>query len=340
MQNEVEKKEVKLGTLLIIIGVIFLITTFIIIIGSTDISQNFDIFYKVVTHQIDLSKEIEENEKLLGITDVNGEGLIIDILDGKDLIHQEDMLIMIDELKNAGSQAISINEQRVTNSTYLYCDGSVILMDGEKIGNPFVIKAIGDKETLYGAITRNKGYINVLQKDEIEINIEKSDNVQISKTNNKDLLNYASGKTKIGRLKRLNQLNGKSDMRGKGIEIIIHENSAKLTAISFLQIINDLNSGGAKAISINDNRVVNATDAMDISNTYVLLNSIPIKAPYSIKAIGNIEELETALFYPNSQYSKIKSKGNDIKIYEYSNIEVEQYNNKRDKDKMKIDYLK
>ena len=325
---------------LIIIIILIAVSIVFAMFFSNDISQSVEIFFKSITHQIDISEEIENNEILLGITDVKGEGLVISILDGKDMIHQEDMIIMIDELKNCGSQAISINDIRITNSTYLYCDGSVILIDGEKIGNPFTIKAIGDKETLYGAITRNKGYISVLEKDEIEINIEKSDNVEILKKNNKDLLNYGKGKTKIGKLRTLNQLVGKSDIRGKGIEIIIHENKSRLSALSFIQIINDLNSGGAKAISVNDNRVVLNTDVMDISNTYVLLNSIPISAPYSIKAIGNPEDLETALYYVNSQYNKIKSRGNDIIIYEYPNLQIEGYIHKKDKDKMRIDYLK
>ena len=334
------KSGIALIKLVLIILIIIMVVSLIAVYFGTDISQNVDLFYKNITHQIDLSEEIEDNEILLGITDVKGEGLIINILDGNDMIHQEDLLIMIDELKNAGSQAISINEQRVTNSTYLYCDGSVILMDGEKIGNPFTIKAIGDAETLYGAITRNKGYISVLQKDEIEVNIEKSENVEILKTNNEELLNYANMKTDIGKLKTSNQLVGKADMRGEGLEIIIYEDKAKLSAVSFLQLINDLNSGGAKAISVNGNRVVSATDIMDISSKYVLLNSIPITSPFVIKVIGDKEDLETALYYTNSQYNKIKDKGNDIQIYEYTNLKIEQYVQKKDKDKMNIDYIK
>ena len=53
----------------------------------------------------------------------------------------------------------------------MYCDGSVILIDGEKIGNPFTIKAIGNSEVIYGALNRNKGYISTLKKDGIEINM-------------------------------------------------------------------------------------------------------------------------------------------------------------------------
>jgi len=331
---------ISLIKLLIIIIIIIISVSFIALCFGTDMSQTMDIFYKTISRQIDLEEEIAENETLLSITDVKGEGIIINILDGNDLIHQEDLIILIDELKNSGSQAISINEQRITNSSYLYCDGAVILIDGEKIGNPFTIKAIGDKETLYGALTRNKGYISVLEKDGLEITIDKSDNVEITKTNNQELLNYAENKTKIGKLKVSNQLVGKAAVKGRGIEIIIHETKAKLTALSFLQFVNDLWSGGATAISINGQRITNMTDIMDISNTYVLVNSIPISAPYVIHAIGDVDKMEEALYYNNSHYNKIKDKENEIKLYKIFNLTIDKYVQKKDKDKMTIDYLK
>ena len=129
-------------------------------------------------------------------------------------------------------------------------------------------------------------------------------------------------------------------MRNSGIEVEIKETKAKLSALSFLQMINDLNSGGAKAISINGQRVTSMTDIMDISNTYVLINSIPISGPYIIEAIGDKEKLEEALYYSNSQYNKIRAKGNEVQIYEVPYLTVNQYVQKKDKNKMTIDYLK
>ena len=108
--------------LLIICFTIFIVGFIVYYKFGNDIGQTLDITYKVITGQINLDEEISNNEILMGITDVKGEGIIIHVLDGNDLIHQEDLIIIIDELKNAGSQAISINEQRITNSTYLYCD--------------------------------------------------------------------------------------------------------------------------------------------------------------------------------------------------------------------------
>lgn len=330
-------------TLIKLILIIVIALLLIFIIFSSSCFKNFciktDIAYKTITNQIDIEKEIEENEKLMGTTDVTGEGIIIDILDGKDLIHQEDLIIIIDELKNAGSQAISINNQRITNSTYLYCDGTVILIDGTKIGNPFTIKAIGSSETIYGALTRNKGYLETLQRDGLEIAIEKNEKVDITKTNRKDLYDYTN-KNKIEKLYLSNQIVGKSDIYGKGVEIIIEENSAKLTALSFLQIVNDLNSAGAKAISINGQRITNMTDMMDISEKYVLINSMPIQGPFIINVIGNQEKIIENLEHNNSYINKIKSKGNNINILSLNNLKIEKYAQKRDQDKMLVNYLK
>lgn len=335
-----KNKGITLIKLLIMIMIVIFVMFIISLKFSTNIGQTINIIYQTLTKQIDIDKEIKENEILMGITDVKGEGIEIHILDGKDIIHQEDLIILIDELKNAGSQAISINDQRITNSTYLYCDGSVILIDGEKIGNPFTIKAIGNSETIYGALNRNKGYISTLKKDGIEIIIEKKENIEIAKTNNKQLVNYNKDKTKIISLIDSNQIVGKSDIQGKGIEIVIYENKAKLTAVSFLQIINDLNSAGAKAISINEQRITNMSDIMDISSKYVLVNSIPISAPYTIKVIGNQEKIKEVLNYNNSQINKILSKGNDVEIYNSLNLKIDKYTQKKDKNKMIIDYLK
>lgn len=335
------KKTIKINVLqlLIIILVLFFLVSYIIHNFSTDISTNLNMAFKVLTNQIDLENEIIENETILGLTDVQGEGIIISVLDGKDLIHQEDLIILIDELKNSGSQAISINEKRITNSSYLYCDGAVILLDGEKIGNPFTIKAIGNSETLYGAMTRNKGYITTLEKDEIEIKIEKSSNIKIKRSFLTSINEYSNGKSKFGALVESEKLVGKLPVSGNGIQIRIYENSVKLSALSFLQIINDLKVGGAKAISLNGNRITSLTDIVDISSTYVLVNSIPIDSPYIINVVGDKDKLLQNLNYNNSYINKIRAKGNNVEIYKSSRIFVDKYNQIRDKDKMNIDYL-
>ena len=99
--------------------------------------------------------ELKKNNILIGLTDVTGEGVIVTLKDNNTvtadsnildpsmvIVHMPDILGVINELKNAGAEAISINDQRVVSTTSLTCEGNIININGEKISSPFVIKAI------------------------------------------------------------------------------------------------------------------------------------------------------------------------------------------------------
>lgn len=134
---------------------------------------------------------LKENNKLLGLTDVSGEGIILTVSDGQEnskmdnislyLVHDGDLREIINELANAGAEAISVNDQRIVNSTCIVCVGNVISINGEKVGSPFVIKAIGNPERLYG-INRPGAYISYM-KDYTGVELKKSNNITIKKFN-------------------------------------------------------------------------------------------------------------------------------------------------------------
>ena len=63
-------------------------------------------------------------------------------------LHDIDVLSVVNELINAGAEAISINDQRWVANTAISCRGNTIDINGERIGAPFVIKAIGLPEYL------------------------------------------------------------------------------------------------------------------------------------------------------------------------------------------------
>lgn len=288
-----------------------------------------------------IEEQISSKEVLLGTTDVHGEGIIININDGNDLIHQEDIVILLDELKNAGAEAISVNEQRIVSNTYVYCDGSVILIDGVKIGNPFVIKAIGDSQTIYGAITRNKGYVATLTKDGIQVDVQKSENVEISKTNKTIMQDVVYERNSVKKLKKIDKLIGNLSVSGSGVEITIDTSkTSDITAITLLQLINDLNSAGAEATSINDNRIVNMTDLMDINKEYILVDSNCVSSPYVIKAIGNISKLRTTMNLENSTISKLKRSGKNIEEKYKTYLKIDEYTVSRGQNKLLQKYIK
>ena len=314
-------------------NILILLIISILIIIAENIYINFN--------TPNIEEQIASKEVLLGTTDVHGEGIVININDGNDLIHQEDIVILLDELKNAGAEAISVNEQRIISNTYVYCDGSVILIDGVKIGNPFVIKAIGDSETIYGAITRNKGYVATLTKDGIQVDVQKNENVEISKTNKTIMQNITNEPNSVKKLKKIDKLIGNLSVSGSGVEITIDTSkTSDITAITLLQLINDLNSAGAEAISINDNRIVNMTDLMDINKEYILVDSNCVSSPYVIKAIGNISKLRTTMNLENSTISKLRRSGKNIEEKYKAYLKIDEYTVSRGQNKLLQKYVK
>ena len=136
-------------------------------------------------------KEITKGNKILGLTEVTGSGVIVTLGDSKKdasssldpsmlLVHDTDVLSVINELKNAGAEAISINEQRIIPTTGIICGGNIIDINGEKVGAPFEIKAIGLPEQL-AALDRPGGYLALLKEYSIEVKLEKSNNITIPK---------------------------------------------------------------------------------------------------------------------------------------------------------------
>ena len=135
--------------------------------------------------------QIEQGNKMIGLSEVNGAGVIINVADSdmdpstvlnsNDLIiHDIDILKIINELKNAGAEAISINDQRVIFTTPIICGGNIISINGERIGSPFEIKAIGSPEALAN-LSRPGGYLSNLEDRKIKANLKKSNNITIPK---------------------------------------------------------------------------------------------------------------------------------------------------------------
>ena len=138
------------------------------------------------TELTQLENEIKEKNKILGLTEVTGNGLVITINDNQDiplnnwlydpnllLVHDSDLLSVVNELKNAGAEAISINDQRLISTSSIECDGNIIKVNGEKIGAPFTIKAIGLPELLIN-VNRTGGYLYYLREERyLKVTVEK-----------------------------------------------------------------------------------------------------------------------------------------------------------------------
>ncbi len=143
-------------------------------------------------------KRLKEVNSVIGSIDVSGKGVVITLQDNPNatsetiggienisdyLIHDRDLLRIVNELKNAGAEAISVNDERITNTTSITCDGNVILINGNKISSPFTIKAIGSQEAIIGGVKRPGGLLEEFERYGLVAEVKKQSKVVISKYN-------------------------------------------------------------------------------------------------------------------------------------------------------------
>ena len=122
---------------------------------------------------------------MLGYTEVKGPGVIVTLQDGDSatsggiasqyIVHDEDIYQIVNSLRNVGAEAISINGQRVTNRTAIACVGNVITVNGQKLGSPFVIQAIGPSLYLHSSLTMPGGYIEYIKDYGVKVDVKQVD---------------------------------------------------------------------------------------------------------------------------------------------------------------------
>ena len=131
-----------------------------------------------------LLKELSKARYISGLNAVKGPGLILILNDstkptqpGEDpnlyVIHDEDLLKVINELRAAGAEAISINEQRLLATSEIRCVGPLIQVNGNRLAPPFAISAIGDANLLESSLRMKGGVLEGLEFWGISAKIEK-----------------------------------------------------------------------------------------------------------------------------------------------------------------------
>ena len=151
--------------------------------------------FKGMDEELALARNYADFEKLEGpgiIINMNDSLAEVGEFENPDwyVIHDGDILEIVNELRAAGAEAISINDERVTATSNIRCGGPTINIDGKRHAVPFVIKAIGDPQKLEASATAPSGYIDLMEFYDIRINIQKVDKLTINGYDGKYKLNY------------------------------------------------------------------------------------------------------------------------------------------------------
>ncbi|WP_297209972.1 DUF881 domain-containing protein [uncultured Flavonifractor sp.] len=140
-----------------------------------------------------LKAELDQLEITAGLTDVEGPGVTVILEDSTSsnvtgdeadyLIHDSDLLSVINELRSAGAEAISLNGERILATSEVRCTGAVVTVNGRRYAAPYIIFAIGDPDTLYNAMTMRNGVADILGQWGILVKVTSSDLLLIPKYN-------------------------------------------------------------------------------------------------------------------------------------------------------------
>lgn len=95
------------------------------------------------------------------------------------LIHDDDLLKVINELRAAGAEALSINGQRLTGTSEIRCAGPTLSVNNVRSAPPFEVRAIGDTAALVQALKMRGGVADTLKVWGIELDIREAQDVEI-----------------------------------------------------------------------------------------------------------------------------------------------------------------
>ncbi len=134
--------------------------------------------------------ELDKTRIVAGLTSVTGPGVSVMLDDSKVvrqknedpnafLLHDDDILKVLNELSAAGAEAMSINGQRVIATTEVRCAGPTISVNNTRIAPPIQIFAIGDSATLENALRMRGGVLESLSVWGIEARVRRENTLTI-----------------------------------------------------------------------------------------------------------------------------------------------------------------
>jgi uncharacterized protein YlxW (UPF0749 family) len=131
---------------------------------------------------------IKESQDRLGVLQILagsvgavGPGIVVTIQDPNDAMTPASLLDGVEELRDAGAEAIQINGRvRVVASTSFVDAGGVLTADGTALSPPYVIDAIGSSHTLSQAVVFPGGLSDQVDQLGGQVDVKEADVVEVS----------------------------------------------------------------------------------------------------------------------------------------------------------------
>jgi uncharacterized protein YlxW (UPF0749 family) len=102
---------------------------------------------------------------LAGTLRATGPGIRMTIIDPKSAVQPSDLLNAVEELRDAGAEAMQLNSVRIVADSYFaQASGKGMVVDGTTVKPPYILSAIGDPHTMSTAMAIPGGVTDSLQQ--------------------------------------------------------------------------------------------------------------------------------------------------------------------------------
>lgn len=101
---------------------------------------------------------------LAGTAPATGSGVVLTVTDPQSTVRSDVLLDALEELRDAGAEAVAISGVRVGASTYLVDRDGGIEVDGRVLRSPYVFEVIGDASTLAAAMDIPGGVLDTVRR--------------------------------------------------------------------------------------------------------------------------------------------------------------------------------
>jgi uncharacterized protein YlxW (UPF0749 family) len=109
-----------------------------------------------------IDQQIRSLEVLAGTTPVTGPGIVVSISDPSGKLTYDAMIDIVQELRDAGAEAIAVNNERIGVATAFAERDGRITANGKALSAPYRVSAIGQAATLEGGLKIPGGAVDAL----------------------------------------------------------------------------------------------------------------------------------------------------------------------------------
>lgn len=128
---------------------------------------------------VEAQRRVSGLEILSGVTSVSGSGVTVTITGGQRALPAALVLNMVQELRDAGAEAISVGGVRMVASSWVGSDGDSISISGTRVSEPLVVNAVGEPQTIATALQIPGGIAETIRAGGGSITIDREERVQV-----------------------------------------------------------------------------------------------------------------------------------------------------------------